>query len=133
MKRKTMIDRRFGFPVLLVDVPVRTLRGHQIVDINANVLQDTVLAMLVKKRGPLTGAEVRFIRLALEMTLANFGQLVGVSHAAVIKWEAQGEEPTKMGYGTEFHLQALERQGPCPVHRRSFAPVSAAMNRMARR
>jgi ribonuclease HII len=27
------------------------------------------------------------------------------------------------GYGTPEHLAALERQGPCPIHRRSFAPV----------
>ena len=27
------------------------------------------------------------------------------------------------GYATAEHLQALNRLGPCPVHRRSFAPV----------
>ena len=27
------------------------------------------------------------------------------------------------GYPTALHLQALRRLGPCPVHRRSFAPV----------
>lgn len=28
-----------------------------------------------------------------------------------------------MGYGTRQHLDALQRYGPLPVHRRSFAPV----------
>ncbi|MCK6553736.1 ribonuclease HII [Candidatus Binatia bacterium] len=28
-----------------------------------------------------------------------------------------------MGYGTPEHLAAIERHGPSPVHRRSFAPV----------
>jgi ribonuclease HII len=28
------------------------------------------------------------------------------------------------GYGTPDHLEALERHGPCPVHRQSFAPVA---------
>jgi ribonuclease HII len=27
------------------------------------------------------------------------------------------------GYGTEEHLQALDRLGVCPIHRRSFAPI----------
>jgi ribonuclease HII len=27
------------------------------------------------------------------------------------------------GYGTPDHLEALDRVGPCPVHRYSFAPV----------
>jgi len=30
------------------------------------------------------------------------------------------------GYPTPEHLEALRRHGPCPVHRRSFAPVSQA-------
>lgn len=29
------------------------------------------------------------------------------------------------GYGTAQHLQALAKLGPCPIHRRSFWPVSA--------
>ena len=28
------------------------------------------------------------------------------------------------GYGTASHVAALEQLGPCPVHRRSFAPVA---------
>lgn len=28
------------------------------------------------------------------------------------------------GYGTKAHLEALEKHGPCPIHRRSFAPVA---------
>ncbi len=28
------------------------------------------------------------------------------------------------GYGTAEHLAALDRYGPCPIHRRSFAPVA---------
>lgn len=30
------------------------------------------------------------------------------------------------GYGTAAHLAALSRHGPCPIHRRSFAPVVRA-------
>jgi ribonuclease HII len=31
------------------------------------------------------------------------------------------------GYPTREHLDALERLGPCPIHRRSFAPVARRM------
>lgn len=31
------------------------------------------------------------------------------------------------GYPTPAHLAALERYGPCPVHRRSYAPVRKAL------
>lgn len=33
------------------------------------------------------------------------------------------------GYGTRAHSAALRRHGPCPEHRRSFAPVRAAAAR----
>lgn len=38
-----------------------------------------------------------------------------------------------MGYGTAAHLEALERLGPCPIHRHSFAPVERAARRVAAR
>ncbi len=28
------------------------------------------------------------------------------------------------GYGTKLHLEALRKHGPCPIHRKSFAPVA---------
>ncbi len=28
------------------------------------------------------------------------------------------------GYGTAAHLQALADHGPCPIHRKTFAPIS---------
>jgi ribonuclease HII len=28
------------------------------------------------------------------------------------------------GYGTSAHSQALQRLGPCPIHRKSFAPIA---------
>ena len=31
-----------------------------------------------------------------------------------------------MGYGTKVHMAALNEYGPCPLHRRSFAPVRKA-------
>ena len=30
------------------------------------------------------------------------------------------------GYGTKAHLEALNQYGPCPIHRRSYAPVAEA-------
>ena len=32
------------------------------------------------------------------------------------------------GYPTAFHREALKRLGPCPIHRRSFAPVRQAVS-----
>lgn len=45
--------------------------------------------------------------------------------------EAAAEHPhygweRNKGYGTPDHLAALREHGPCPMHRRSFAPVAQA-------
>ena len=36
------------------------------------------------------------------------------------------------GYGTKAHLEALRSHGPCPLHRRSFAPVAEASRRFGK-
>ena len=40
-----------------------------------------------------------------------------------VKYPEYGFERHK-GYGTQAHREALREHGPCPIHRRSFAPVS---------
>lgn len=44
-----------------------------------------------------------------------------LAHAAT--WPEYGFERHK-GYATKEHLASLRRHGPCPIHRRSFAPVA---------
>jgi ribonuclease HII len=34
------------------------------------------------------------------------------------------------GYGTPQHLAVLEALGPCPIHRRSFAPLRPAQGEL---
>ena len=33
------------------------------------------------------------------------------------------------GYGTKMHMEALEKYGPCKIHRKSFEPVARAMQK----
>jgi ribonuclease HII len=35
---------------------------------------------------------------------------------------------TNKGYGTKVHREALEKYGPCKIHRMSYKPVRASMN-----
>jgi len=46
------------------------------------------------------------------------------------QWPRYGFHEHK-GYSTPEHLAALDRHGPCPIHRRSFAPVRAWLQRDA--
>ncbi|KAB2673602.1 MAG: ribonuclease HII [Verrucomicrobia bacterium] len=38
------------------------------------------------------------------------------------RWPVYGFDQHK-GYPTPMHLEAVARHGPCPIHRRSFAPI----------
>jgi ribonuclease HII len=42
------------------------------------------------------------------------------------QWPQYGFKKHK-GYPTKTHLLALEKEGPCPIHRKSFAPVKKVM------
>jgi ribonuclease HII len=37
------------------------------------------------------------------------------------------------GYGTVFHLDAIRKYGPCPIHRKSFRPISCVRGRTSER
>jgi ribonuclease HII len=50
-------------------------------------------------------------------------RLMGDAHT---KYPTYGFDRHK-GYGTQAHLAALRAYGPCPLHRRSFAPVREAL------
>jgi ribonuclease HII len=55
--------------------------------------------------------------------------ILAKQHRDALMCEAARQWPhygwhTNAGYGTPQHLDALRRHGPCPLHRRSFAPVA---------
>ncbi|WP_374014048.1 ribonuclease HII [Pseudoxanthomonas koreensis] len=56
-------------------------------------------------------------------------RLMGELHAQHPLYGFDGHK----GYSTPAHLAALARHGPCPHHRRSFAPVREAAERMRER
>jgi ribonuclease HII len=67
---------------------------------------------------------------ALSYSIAAASVLAKVTRdRAMIEWDrlypAYGFARHK-GYGTPEHLAALARFGPCPIHRRSFAPIKPA-------
>lgn len=101
-KRETIIYEGLGFPIRLVNVPIRKVLGEWAIDINFNVLQAVVLDMLARKPTQLTGGELRFIIDYLEMSTREFAKLFGVTHAAVLKWE---KEESRMNPSTEVYLR----------------------------
>lgn len=86
-KRETRIFNALGFPIKLIDVPMKKVLGEWVMDINYNALQLVVLRALAYKPIPLTKEELKFIRKFFDMPTTEFGKVFGVTHVAVLQWE----------------------------------------------
>ena len=107
-KVETFIYKDLGFPIRLINVPMKKIFGEWFLDINLSKLQIHILNMLIHKPIPLTGAEIRFIRKYFEMTTSVFGNTFGATHVAVLKWE---KDEARMNPATEvcIRLFVLDR------------------------
>lgn len=102
IKTETFIYQDLGFPVKLINAPMKKIYGQWFLDINLSRLQKNILDLLVHKPAPLTGSEIRFIRKYFEMTTTDFGHFCGATHAAVLKWE---KGYSKMNPATEVYIR----------------------------
>jgi hypothetical protein len=108
MERKKVhefVDRSFGFPVRLRDATLVKVRGVWTLEINHAKLAKWVALSLSHLARRLKGNEIRFLRLYFEMTLDKFARRFDVSHPAVLKWEAKGDNPTEMAWSTEKDIR----------------------------
>ncbi|HLG20283.1 MAG TPA: hypothetical protein VI895_10780 [Bdellovibrionota bacterium] len=103
--QKEFVDTGFGFPILLLNVPMIRTRGVWTPKIDYNALALAVLQALARKPSPLTGNEIQFIRLHFDLTLQQFAKRFDVSHAGVIKWEKAKSHSTNMNWTTEKDLR----------------------------
>lgn len=101
-KRKTLVYTGLGFPIRLINAPMRKIYGKWAFDFSMGLFQEVVLRILVTKSSPLTGPELRFIIDYFNLSYRDFAKLLGVSHAAVVKWE---KEKSRMNSHTEVSLR----------------------------
>ncbi|MBS0620665.1 MAG: hypothetical protein JSS61_04315 [Verrucomicrobia bacterium] len=101
-KKQTFIYEGLGFPIELIDAPMKKVFGQWVIDIDMNELQLFVFRGLIHKPHPLTGKEMRFMRKFLELSTTQLGEYLGVSHATVVKWE---QEHTKVSPIQETYIR----------------------------
>lgn len=97
-----MIYTGLGFPIRLINAPIRKVYGKWTFDFSMGIFQEAVSHILATKAFPLTGPELRFIIDYFELSYRDFAKLLNVSHAAVVKWE---KEKSKMNPHTEVFLR----------------------------
>jgi len=116
---------------------------HQEID-RVNILQASLLAM-EKALGSLALQPLRVLvdgnhcpktACRVDAIIGGDGKIPAISAASILAKVARDREMIAMdavypgygfarnkGYPTREHLHALEKLGPCRIHRRSFAPV----------
>jgi len=113
-----------------------------------NILQATMLAMrraveglrLTPARVLVDGNRLPTLKVMAEAIVKGDALVPAISAASILakvtrdRWcdEVHAEYPhygfaTHKGYGTAAHLDALKAHGACPLHRRSFSPVTEAL------
>lgn len=97
-----MVYNGFGFPITLIDAPIRKILGEEVLDIDMNKLQIAVLKMLIFKITPLTGEQLRFIRKFFGMSTTEFAKKFGVTHPTILKWE---KNQNAINPATDFYIR----------------------------
>ena len=113
-----------------------------------NILQATMLAMrraveglrLVPAKVLVDGNRIPVLKVPAEAIVKGDAKVQAISAASILAKvhrdrlcdTLHAEHPnygfaTHKGYPTPEHLAALQRLGPCPAHRRSYAPVREAL------
>lgn len=105
-----------GLPVLIKNVPVIEIDGHEVVDINHAKISEALFLALIMKPFPLTGSEVRFMRLFMGLTLESLAKSLHVHHPTILAWEKKSEVPTKMTDSTEVMLRIFAAKNGVKDH-----------------
>lgn len=114
-----------------------------------NILQATFLAMqravaglsLRPSRAVVDGNRCPKLEMPVEAVVQGDGKIAAIAAASILAKtvrdagmvELHQQYPQygfdrHMGYPTAAHFAALQAHGPCPAHRRSFAPVAAQLS-----
>jgi len=103
---KSFVYEGLGFPIELLNVKMIEINGEWVPKINIHQIADEAVKKLAIQESRLTGNQVKFIRSYFSMPLREFGKkVVHETHAAVKKWENNGEEITAMNENTEQVLR----------------------------
>ena len=133
-------DKRIVYGIGLVE--------HEEID-RINILQATIQAMLLAVESLGVRPDILFVDgLQLPHPSIPVKKIIGgdaashsIAAASIIaketrdqimlgyhlKWPQYGFDRHK-GYGTAQHIEALNKYGPCPIHRLTFAPVRLCLN-----
>jgi len=134
----------FGILTKLSDIRFAVVAVDSITIDQINILQATHQAMNealarltpAPEHALVDGKPVKTLRFPQTAIVKGDARSFSIAAASVLakvtrdrmaaEWDQQWPEygfAVHKGYGTPQHLEAIRKHGPCPIHRRSFAPL----------
>jgi len=93
MRRRTIHYTLCGLDyVYLENVPIRRTKHGEVLDTDPAAIEREIASQIVRQGIPIRGAEVRFLRKSLGMSMEGFGALLGLSPPAILKWEREAQK-----------------------------------------
>ena len=77
--------------VYLVNAPVGSTKGEDYIDIPPADIDRMIAQEIIRKRVPLRGREVLFLRKALKMNRNRWAERLGVTASGILRWEELGD------------------------------------------
>lgn len=107
-KKKDIIYKGLGFPILLKGVETFISRNEELPKINHNKLNVTVFEYFLKSQSRLTGNQLNFIRGHMNLSQTEFAKSLGFeSHATVSSWLKKGDKASGMNTQSELAVRML--------------------------
>jgi putative transcriptional regulator len=91
--------------VFLEGVRVRHTEHGDAIDADLGRIEKEIASEIVRRGVPIRGAEVRFLRKTLGLSLERFGRLLGLTAPAILKWERAREK--RLDPTNEVSVRAL--------------------------
>jgi len=128
-------EQALAFAVVHVDVA--TIDRLNILGATLQGMREAVLSLQPRPdKALIDGNKCPDLPMPCEAIVGGDGKIAAISAASILAKNARDRVMQALhhrypeygfdrhkGYGTKWHLQQLAAHGPCPAHRRSFAPV----------
>jgi DNA-binding transcriptional regulator YiaG len=88
LKRRTVHYTVCGLDYIYLDnAPVRQTSYGEVLAADVSLIEKDIAREIIRQGIPIRGVEVQFLRKSHAFSLAKFGNLLGLSAPAILKWE----------------------------------------------
>lgn len=117
---KHYIFTGFGFDVLLENVEIKTVKGHEFPDIDMRELKLLTAKSIIRSKFKLTGKKLKFLRTFLGLSFQKLAEILDVPASTLRLWEDKGQEITGLSVAQERHFRIFAIESILGSEKRFF-------------